>query len=54
MPRWLIGSLAVIYLAGTFGFGLTRYVADYTPTASDAVAYGAQWPAHMLHALRVI
>lgn len=54
MPRWLIGSFAVIYLAGTFGFGLTRYVVAYTPTAGEAMAYGAQWPAHMLYALRVI
>lgn len=54
MPQWLMGSLAVLYLAGTFGFGLTRYVGGAAPAASEAVAYGAQWPAHMLHALHVI
>lgn len=51
MPRWLLGGALVIYLAGLFGFGLSRHFAQAEQDVMAAMAYGAGWPGHILQAL---
>ena len=54
MPRWLYGSLIVIYLAGTFGFGLARQISGIELDIGGAMSYGAAWPLTVLKALNVL
>ncbi|MFQ5466804.1 MAG: hypothetical protein ACE5DS_01605 [Kiloniellaceae bacterium] len=54
MPRRWFGGASVIYLVGLFGFGLSRYFANFTPQLGDALAYGAGWPLIILRALGLI
>lgn len=51
MPRLFLGGLTVIYLAGLFGFGLSRHFAEFKPPLGETLAYGAEWPIIVLRAL---
>ena len=54
MPRWIYGSIFVIYLAGTFGFGLAGQISGSEPDIASAMSYGAAWPWIMLHMLGMV
>lgn len=54
MPRWIYGSVFIIYLAGTFGFGLAHQISGADLGIGEAMSYGAAWPWIMLHKLGLI
>ena len=54
MPRWLYSTVIVVYLAGTFGFGLARQVSGTELDIVDAMTYGASWPVVTLRLLNVL
>lgn len=54
MPRWLYGTVIVIYLAGTFGFGLARQVTGGELDPTEAMIYGASWPLVTLRLLDIL
>ncbi len=54
MPRWLYGSVVVVYLAGTFGFGLARQISGIELDIGGAMSYGAAWPLIILKALNIL
>ncbi len=54
MPRWLYGTVIVVYLAGTFGFGLARQISGIELDVAEAMAYGASWPLVTLRLLDIL
>ena len=54
MPRWLYGTVIVVYLAGTFGFGLARQISGVELDIAAAMLYGAAWPAVILRSLGIL
>lgn len=54
MPRWLYGTAIVVYLAGTFGFGLARQISGIELDIAEAMAYGASWPLVVLQLLGIV
>ena len=54
MPRWLLGSVIVIYLAGTFGFGLAQQITGEKLDVAEAMSYGASWPLVTLRLLDIL
>ncbi len=54
MPRWLYGTAIVVYLAGTFGFGLARQISGIELDVAEAMAYGASWPLVTLRLLDIL
>ena len=54
MPRWLYGTAVVVYLAGTFGFGLARQFVGPELDLAGVMAYGASWPIIMLRLLNIL
>ena len=54
MPRWVYGTVLVVYLAGTFGFGLAAQISGMEPDVSGAMSYGAAWPWVIMHSLNML
>lgn len=54
MPRWIYGSVLIVYLAGTFGFGLAHQISGENLDVAEAMSYGAAWPWIMMHMLELI
>lgn len=44
MPRWIFGTVLIVYMAGTFGFGLSQQISGNALSTTEAMSYGAAWP----------
>lgn len=44
MPKWIFGTVLIVYMAGTFGFGLSQQISGQSLNTTEAMRYGAAWP----------
>ncbi len=54
MPKWIYGTILVIYLAGLFGFGLAAQISGSESDVAGAMSYGAAWPWIVLRLLEIV